>query len=76
MVALFPCHCRMTTAAPVTMSDELEGKLISLAADILIDNLVQGEEKGHIIKASSSGVARQKTQRKHQKQVNKRIKGT
>ena len=46
MVAL----CRMTTAAPVTMSDELEGKLISLAADILIDNLVQGEEQGHKIK--------------------------
>ena len=43
----------MTTAAPVTMSDELEGKLISLAADILIDNLVQGEEQGHKIKASS-----------------------
>ena len=46
----------MTTAAPVTMSDELEGKLISLAADILIDNLVQGEEQGHKIKASSLGV--------------------
>ena len=45
----------MTTAAPVTMSDELEGKLISLAADILIDNLVQGEEQGHKIKASSFG---------------------
>ena len=53
MVALSPCQCRMTTAAPVTMSDELEGKLISLAADILIDNLVQGEEQGHKIKASS-----------------------
>ena len=48
--------CRMTTAAPVTMSDELEGKLISLAADILIDNLVQGEEQGHKIKASLLGV--------------------
>ena len=31
----------LTTAAPVTMSEEVEGKLISLAADILIDNLVQ-----------------------------------
>ena len=40
----------------MTMSDELEGKLISLAADILIDNLVQGEEQGHKIKASSLGV--------------------
>ena len=37
------------------MSDELEGKLISLAADILIDNLVQGEEQGHKMKASSLG---------------------
>ena len=43
-------HSSLTTAAPVTMSDELEGKLISLAADILIDNLVQGEEQGHKIK--------------------------
>ena len=51
MVVPSPCHCRMATAAPVvTMSDELEGKLISLAADILIDNLVQGEEQGHKIK--------------------------
>ena len=45
----------MTTAAPVTMSDELEGKLISLAADILIDNLVQGEEQGQKIKVCSFG---------------------
>ena len=36
------------------MSDELEGKLISLAADILIDNLVQGEDKGHRMKVFSS----------------------
>ena len=34
-------HSSLTTAAPVTMSEEVEGKLISLAADILIDNLVQ-----------------------------------
>ena len=40
----------MTTAQPATMSDELEGKLISLAADILIDNLVQDEDKGSKIK--------------------------
>ena len=43
---------RMTTAAPpaATMSDELEGKLISLAADILIDNLVQEDQKGSQMK--------------------------
>ena len=40
----------MTTAQPVTMSEALEGKLISLAADILIDNLVQDDEKGNMIK--------------------------
>ena len=44
----------MTTAQPATMSDELEGKLISLAADILIDNLVQDEDKGNMIKVRSN----------------------
>ena len=44
----------MTTAQPATMSDELEGKLISLAADILIDNLVQDEDKGSKIKVRSN----------------------
>ena len=47
----------MTTAQPVTMSDELEGKLISLAADILIDNLVQEDEKIHRIKVRVKGKA-------------------